>query len=203
MAARRDSQATRNRLLRAAFREFHQYGYRGADLDRILRQAGVTKGALYHHFRGKKALGYAVVEEVLQDWILDRWLKPLEHQPDLLAALTGLARWGEGVATPMGLSLGCPLQTLSQELSGTDEGFRQRLAAIYEVWRASLVELLVEAQGRGVVRSDLDARSAASFIIAAWEGSIGLAKSYQTSETLKLCRLGLEGYLETLKPPSQ
>jgi len=163
----------------------------------------VTKGALYYHFQSKRGLGYAVVEEVLPDWIVDRWLRPLDLAVDPLEALAGLARWGERAVTPDGLSLGCPLHALSQELCGTDEGFRQRLAAIYDAWREGLVEILVRAQGQGVVRSDVDVRGAATFIIAAWQGAIGLAKSHQTPETLRFCRQGLESYLETLRPPDR
>ena len=61
------------RLLQAAFGEMQRDGYRNADLERILRQAGVTKGALYHHFDNKRALGYAVIDEILQSRILERW----------------------------------------------------------------------------------------------------------------------------------
>jgi AcrR family transcriptional regulator len=40
-------------------------GFRSADLDAILAAAGVTRGALYYHSDNKKALGYAVVDEVI------------------------------------------------------------------------------------------------------------------------------------------
>lgn len=200
MTTPRNSQATQQRLLRAAFREFQENGYRGADLNRILRQAGVTKGALYHHFRSKKELGYAVIEQILRQWIVDRWLRPLELEADILEGLARLARWGERTITPEGLALGCPLLTLSQELCGADEGFRLRLAAVYDEWRDGLVALLAQAQGRGVVRSDLDLRGTATFVIGAWQGAIGLARSHQTAETLGFCRQGLEAYFETLRP---
>src|SRR6202044_3625075 len=61
----RDPERTRERLLRAASREIYRSGFQSASLDRILVSAGVTKGALYHHFENKEALGYAVVEEVI------------------------------------------------------------------------------------------------------------------------------------------
>jgi len=63
-AASRDAARTRERLLRAAFQEMYLSGFRSADLNAILAAAGVTKGALYHHFDSKEALGYAVVAEV-------------------------------------------------------------------------------------------------------------------------------------------
>lgn len=199
MSRRRDPEATKQRLLWAAFREFHQFGFQKADMDRILSQAGVTKGALYHHFESKRGLGYAVVTEILRDWILDRWLRPVEGSVNPLDALVELARWGERTATPDGLALGCPLQSLSQELAGADEGFRQRLQAIYDEWHGGLASKLLEAQELGLMRSDVDARAAAIFVIAAWEGSIGLAKSNQSVETLSSCREGLELYLNLLK----
>src|SRR6202041_3327316 len=64
-AAPRDPERTRGRLLQAAFQEMHRSGFRSADLDAILAAAGVTKGALYYHFDNKKALRYAVVDEVI------------------------------------------------------------------------------------------------------------------------------------------
>ena len=51
--------------MQAAFREIHKFRVRGTDLGTILRTAGVTKGAMYHHFENKQALGYAVVEEII------------------------------------------------------------------------------------------------------------------------------------------
>lgn len=200
---KRDSSTTRQRLLRAAFREFQANGYRASDLERILSQAGVTKGALYYHFKSKRGLGYAVIEEVLRDFILHRWLDPLKGVEDPLTGLADLARWGERWAQPEEVAMGCPLLTLSQELGGVDEGFRQRLAAIYSEWRDGLMELLLQAQNRGVVRSDLDARAAATFIIGAWQGSIGLAKPLQTPETLRLCRQSLGVFLQALRPRLQ
>ena len=59
----RDPERTRERLLQAAFREVYSSGFQSAGLDTILASAGVTKGALYYHFKSKEALGYAIVEE--------------------------------------------------------------------------------------------------------------------------------------------
>jgi AcrR family transcriptional regulator len=55
------SEATRRALLKAARRSFTAQGYAGASLDAIAGKAGVTKGALYHHFIDKRALFDAVV----------------------------------------------------------------------------------------------------------------------------------------------
>lgn len=200
MARRRDPNSTRRRILVAAFREFRQNGFRTADMRSILTAAGVTKGALYHHFQSKQGLGYAVIEGILREWILDRWLVPIVEAADPLDELARLARWGESTVSPTGLALGCPLNTLAQELSAVDEGYRQRLADIYREWRTGLADSLSRAQKRGAVHPQADVEAAATFLVAIWEGSIGLAKAERDPDTLSACRQGLEDYLRTLRP---
>jgi TetR/AcrR family transcriptional repressor of nem operon len=200
MPRQRDPEHTRQRLLQALFRVAHREGFRAADLQAILARAGVTKGALYHHFDGKAQLGHEMIEQVLRDWILDRWLRPMLGAQNPLDALITLARRAEHEVTPQRLALGCPLHNLSQEMAAIDEGFRQRLESIYREWREGLTNLLERGQRSGTVRQDVDAGAAATFIVASWEGSIGLAKCDRSPEVLAACRQGLEHYLETLRP---
>lgn len=58
---RRD--ATRRALIAAARRQFAENGYAATNTPAIAAEAGVTRGALYHHFADKQALFEAVVEE--------------------------------------------------------------------------------------------------------------------------------------------
>jgi TetR/AcrR family transcriptional regulator, transcriptional repressor for nem operon len=88
----RDPDRTRERLLEAGFREIHRQGFQPASLEAIVDSAGVTKGALYHHFGGKQALGYAVVDEVLGRLLYEHWLRPIEHAADPLDALIATIR---------------------------------------------------------------------------------------------------------------
>ena len=83
----RDPKRTRERLLQAAFREVYGSGFQSAGLDAILTAAGVTKGALYHHFSSKEALGYAIVEEIIAPDTRAQWLRPLENCKDPVDAL--------------------------------------------------------------------------------------------------------------------
>ena len=70
---------TREKLLNAAFEEMYLRGFQAASLDTILARAGVTKGALYHHFPDKAALGYAVVDEVIRQPVLEAYLGRLRQ----------------------------------------------------------------------------------------------------------------------------
>lgn len=57
-------EATSEALLTAAQRLFGEYGYAGTSLQAIVRTAGVTKGAFYHHFGGKDEIFLRVYERV-------------------------------------------------------------------------------------------------------------------------------------------
>ena len=64
----------------------------------------------------------------------------------------------------------CPLNNLSQEMSGLDVGFRRRMAKLFKDWHDAMAGALREGQKRGVVRSDINANETATFLIAAYEG---------------------------------
>jgi AcrR family transcriptional regulator len=60
----RQAQATRSLLIQVARENFTEHGYAATSIDDIIQQAGVARGALYHHFSGKEALFRAVYETV-------------------------------------------------------------------------------------------------------------------------------------------
>src|SRR5579862_3917908 len=91
-AAPRDPERTRKRLLQAAFQEIHRSGFRSADLDAILAKAGVTKGALYHHFDNKEALGYAVADEIIAGKVYQKWVQPLRNTENPIDVLIRIFR---------------------------------------------------------------------------------------------------------------
>src|SRR3712207_6136824 len=57
-------EATRGALLRAARDLFSERGYAAVGTNEIVERAGVTRGALYHHFRDKRELFEALYEQM-------------------------------------------------------------------------------------------------------------------------------------------
>lgn len=65
---------TRAALIESAARAFSRYGYGNVILEQVARDAGYTRGALYHLFGGKEDLALAVVQWVAATWEQEVWL---------------------------------------------------------------------------------------------------------------------------------
>lgn len=191
---------TRQLILETAFHEIHRCGYQAAGLDAILKAAGVTKGALYHHFASKHELGLAVIDELLHGWIRESWIEPLDAAEDPVDGLRDSLRAVIARATPEGIELGCPLNNLAQEMSPIDEDFRRRLEGIFAEWRACIANALRRGHKAGQVRRGIDPEKSAAFIVAAFEGAIGSVKASRSMPLARIIVGGLEEYIESLRP---
>src|SRR5262252_7524472 len=60
---RQKGEPSRKQLMTAAIDSFARLGYQGTSIDRIAREAGVTKGAVYYHFRDKEELLFEAVKD--------------------------------------------------------------------------------------------------------------------------------------------
>jgi AcrR family transcriptional regulator len=75
------SDATRAALVESATRLFTERGYATTSLDQVAADARVTKGALYHHFSGKRAL-FEAVFDVLEQIAVARITGAARSKPD-------------------------------------------------------------------------------------------------------------------------
>ena len=80
------SAATRAALVAAARELFAERGYAGVGTEEIVRAAGVTRGALYHHYDGKRELLEAVYEQIERE-ITERIASEALSGPDPVDAL--------------------------------------------------------------------------------------------------------------------
>ncbi len=200
MTPTRNPDQTREALLHAAFEEIYQHGFQAASLDRILSRTGVTKGALYHHFKNKKELGYAVVDEVIRPMMHATWIAPLTSSDDPIESLRSSFLKARKERGEEACTCGCPLNNLAQEMSPLDEGFRQRIHAALQSWQQGISQALRHGQVSGTVESTVDCDKAATFILAAMEGTVGLAKNSQSPKVFEAAMYGLELFFESLRP---
>jgi AcrR family transcriptional regulator len=199
----RDPERTRERLLKAGYREVYRSGFQSASIDTILAAANVTKGALYYHFESKEALGHAIIDEVVATFLCNNWLLPLQRSEDK-DSIDALIDIVQAIpARPRDLKGGCPLGNLAQEMSQLDEQFRKRLEAMFQAWQEGVAMALRRGQSQGTVRRDLVPDETASFLIAMVEGYEVLAKNSQDVKVLNVGIGNIVGWLQSLRAPGQ
>jgi TetR/AcrR family transcriptional repressor of nem operon len=179
---------TRDLILNAATRLIHLQGYHCTSLDDVLRESGVGKGNFYYHFRSKEDLGYAIIDRVMQAF-LERTLGPsfADITGDPIIQVNAFLDHALDNQRQRNCVGGCPIGNLASELSDVHEGFRRRLAGIFDAWRATLTEALSRGQLSSHVRKDLEPSDLAQFLVAALEGAILLTKVTKDIAIMERC----------------
>lgn len=93
------SASKRDVLVQRAFKVFYENGFHATGMDRLVKQTGVSKTAMYKHFRTKDELMLAVLrlrDEQFRNW-LTRRIEELADTPQgrLLALFDALSEWFE------------------------------------------------------------------------------------------------------------
>ncbi|WP_207476607.1 TetR/AcrR family transcriptional regulator [Arenibaculum pallidiluteum] len=181
-----DPDGMRRRVLDAAFSAFCGQGYHATAMHELRTAAGVTGGALSHHFPSKKELVLAVIRDRVADAVERTWLAPLRDAPTTIEGVHSVL---EAIAVELDRNQvvrGCPLNNLALELSGQDTEFRAAIDAIFGRWRAAVAEKLRADLEQGLVRP-LDPGAAATLVVAAYSGAMAMAKAAQSAEPLRTC----------------
>ncbi|MBV9544127.1 MAG: TetR/AcrR family transcriptional regulator [Chloroflexi bacterium] len=196
----RNPEATRKKLLEAAFLEFYANGFQGGSINHVVDDAGTTKGALFHHFDSKHALGYAVVDEIIGPLLLSRWLDPLRSTDDPIPVIQDtFRRLAEEDIASGNFVRGCPLNNLAQEMSPLDPGFQARIGRLYETWREAYAVALDHGKSVRSVKLDVEADDVAGLLVAAQMGIWGSAKSTRDPRVVRHAVNAVCEFLESLR----
>jgi TetR/AcrR family transcriptional regulator, transcriptional repressor of aconitase len=154
--------ARRQEILAAARTCFARYGYEGATVRRIEQETGLSRGAIFHHFRDKESLFLAVAEDDAAAMVATVARNGLvQVMRDLLAGADSpeTAGW-----------LGSQLE-VSRRLR-TDPEFAKRWAARSEAVAAATRERLARQYDAGVLRDDVPIEVLARFLELAYDGLV-------------------------------
>jgi len=179
-----DPAGLRERVLETAFGLFQAQGYNATSVQELIAAAGVTGGALHHHFPTKKMIGLAVIRERVAPAVEETWLGPVRESADARAAILGVFATLADELDRNGAVRGCPVNNLTLELAFADPDFRSELRILFDRWR----ETLAKALGAGSDRR-------AAMVVAAYSGAMAIAKVEQRGEPLRLCAQELERLL--------
>jgi len=193
---RSDPEATRRRVLDVAAQAFQARGYHATSTHDIMREAGVTGGALHHHFPTKKALGLAVIRERVAQAVAETWIEPLGSARTAEDGIRDAFARIAATLDDRGRVLGCPLNNLALELSVADPEFQSAVQNVFEDWQAAILQRLRADQAAGALKT-ADPEGLATLIVAAYSGAMGMAKANQSSEPLKRCAQELAAIVQS------
>jgi AcrR family transcriptional regulator len=155
-------------LLESAARGLSRYGYGNLVLEQVAREAGYTRGALYHQFKDKEDLALAVIE-----WVDETWRRevggPAEQQPDPVGALIALAR---GHAIYCRRDVARVMMALRLEFSGQDHPVGREIERVSRILVKRCAGLINAGRRDGSIPPGPPAREVALAFWGALEGAV-------------------------------
>jgi AcrR family transcriptional regulator len=159
---------SRSALLESAARGLSRYGYSNLVLEEVAREAGYTRGALYHQFRDKEDLALAVIE-----WVNENWMRevgePAAQQPDPVSELLALAR---GHAVFCRRDIARVVMALRLEFAGQDHPVGRETERIWQAGVRRRVKLINAGRKAGSIPPGPPARAVAMALLGALEGAV-------------------------------
>jgi len=169
MVRKKNPQHTRQQILEVTADLIHRHGYKGLRVDEVVEKTGLTKGAIYHHFPNKQALGYAVVDELFHKHFIDHLNALKESGGKPLQIIAQSFNPSESMCEA-DLEVGCPLTNLGQEMSYEDEGFRVRINSIFDNWSNMVAELIKQGIEDGSIKPSTDPVKTSRFLVSSFQG---------------------------------
>jgi len=156
---------TRQRILQAAERVFAREGYGQTAVEEILIEAGISRGAFYHHFAGKEELFKALLDDHLQEWVMEfEAVDPASSTREVIERFVALQ------IDDMEAHLASGNLWFEFMAAARQEWARASFAEFYRRSRDVIAGVLRAAQRGGRVRADLDVEAAAWLMLAVFEG---------------------------------
>jgi AcrR family transcriptional regulator len=159
---------SRSALLESAARGLSRYGYGHLRLEEVARDAGYTRGALYHQFKDKTDLALAVLE-----WVNETWTRevgePTYQEPDPVAALIALAR---GHAVYCRRDVARVMMALRVEFTDQDHPVGREIKRISRLLIKDCATRIEEGRKQGAILPGPPAKAVAQAYWGALEGTV-------------------------------
>lgn len=183
--------ATRAAMLEAAARGLSTYGYANLVLEQVARDAGYTRGALYHLFANKEELALAVVTWVGETWDAEV-RQPALREEDPLSSLITIAR---GHALYCRRHQGANVMlTLRVEFTGQDHPVGRAMGETYDQLETGCAKLVAAGRRNGSIPPGPPARLTAAAFLAVLE-SVAIEVAGKSPHDIELMRRAVRGVL--------
>jgi AcrR family transcriptional regulator len=162
------SARSRSALLEAAAKGLSRHGYGHLRLEEVAREAGYTRGALYHQFNDKTDLALAVIQ-----WVDEAWREQvgpkIDREKDPVDALMAMAR---GHAVFCRRDVARVVMALRVEFSGQDHPVGREIERISESGIRRVARLINAGRRDGSIPPDPPVATVAAAFVGALEGAV-------------------------------
>jgi len=178
---------TREKILATAQRLFDARTYSEVGINTLCAEAGVVKGSFYHFFPSKQALLEAVLERNRAS-VLAAMRASSEAQADgrsrVVAQFSAFLETASRQKRDAGQILGCPLGSLSSELSPSNEAARSVSVESLKKWTQLLEKHVQDGVNDGSIVSTVDPEHTALSLLAVIQGMSTLGRTFNDPELL-------------------
>lgn len=189
---------SKTRLLDAALTVIRSKGYTATTVDDICRQAGVTKGSFFHHFKSKEELALAAAghfSAMAEGFFAGA---PYQHLPDPLDRLLGYVEFRGAIVQGELYEYTCLLGTMVQETYATHPEIRAACERGMDEHIGALLRDVEAAKALYAQDADWSVESVGYFIQSVLQGSFIFAKARQSPEVVRANLQHLRRYLLVL-----
>jgi TetR/AcrR family transcriptional regulator, transcriptional repressor for nem operon len=192
------AELSNEKLLDAAVHVIRSKGYSAARVEDICAEAGLTKGAFFHHFASKEACAIAAAAHFAAraDALFD--VAPYTRLPDPRERVLGYVEFRKAIVQGELPEFTCLLGTMTQEAYETHPAIRAACDRYISEHAARVEADLTEAKAIFAPSGKWSPKSAAFFSQAVLQGAFILAKAKHGPEVAADCLDHLKRYFEHL-----
>jgi TetR/AcrR family transcriptional repressor of nem operon len=194
------SQASGQKLLDAAVHVIRSKGYSAARVEDICAEAGLTKGAFFHHFESKEACAIAAAAHFAANAEALFDAAPYSRSPDPRARVLGYVEFRKAILKGELPQFTCLLGTMVQEAYDSHPEIRAACDRYISEHAERLEADIAEAKARHAPGAAWSPQSAALYSQAVLQGAFILAKAKHGPKIAADCLDHLKRYFETLLP---
>jgi TetR/AcrR family transcriptional regulator, transcriptional repressor for nem operon len=193
--------SARLKLLSAAMSIIREKGYASTSIDELCAQAGVSKGAFFHHFKSKDALGVEAANHWSELTGVFFETAPYHRHTDPLDRVLGYLDFRKAILTGELAEFTCLVGTMVQEIYATNPDIRAACEASISGHAAKLAADIAAAMKRYRIRAPWTAESLALHVQAVLQGAFILAKAKGNAAVAVACIEHLRRYIDFLFQP--
>ena len=194
----RQPEVTKAAILKQSGSLFNTQGYKATSISDITTATGLTKGAIYRHFKNKNQLEKEALLHLSQI-MFDKIRERIKAQTTASGKLKALFSFFETYISNPPVKGGCPLLNASTEADDSHPVLRKQAVVILDMLRDAIVRLLDNGTKYGQLKPNIQKEYYSSVIIAMLEGAIMMSKLRGNNADIKMTIQHLETIIEELE----